>query len=70
LSDELVIEVHVMLGDNSDGSKDNVTELELQTQDRTKLDLFEKRVKDCESGKCKGNVDEVRNFWTELNKTT
>lgn len=59
LSDQLVIEVHVMVGDEIDGRNDNVLELELQKRDRDRLDRFEKHVKDYQSGARRDDVDDV-----------
>lgn len=59
LSDELIIEVHVMLGENPDGGDDKVIQLELQKRDRDKLDRFEKHVKEYQTGQRKDDVDDV-----------
>ena len=59
LSDELTIEVHVMVGDDPDGSGDKLIQLELQKRDRDKLDQFEKHVKEYQSGQRKDDVDDV-----------
>ena len=59
LSDELVIEVHVMVGQDPDGRGDKIIHLEVQKRDREKLDRFEKNVKDYQTGQRQDDVDEV-----------
>lgn len=59
LSDEFIIEVHVMVGDELDGRNDNVLELDLQKRDRESLDRFEKHIKEYQSGERKDDVDDV-----------
>ena len=59
LSDQFIIEVHTMVGDEPDGKNDNVIELELQKRDRDRLDRFEKHVKEYQSGQRKDDVDDV-----------
>ena len=59
LSDELILKVHAMVGDEPDGKNDKVIELELQKRDRDQLDRFEKHVKEYQSGKRKDDVDDV-----------
>ncbi len=59
LSDQFIIEVHAMVGDELDGRNDCVLELELQKRDRDSLDRFEKHIKEYQSGERKDDVDDV-----------
>ena len=59
MADELKLSVHAMIGDEPDGKNDNVIELELQKRDHDKLDKFEKRVKEYQTGQRKDDVDDV-----------
>lgn len=59
LADQLVLEVHVMIGEEPDGKNDNRLELDLQKRDREQLDRFEKHIQEYQSGKRKDDVEDV-----------